>query len=311
MEMPLLICRCCGGELRIDEAREQIVCDYCGEQWGLAALLADTPPLRGGEEEPLHTEMQIYYYAVKRLHASRTVEDCVRLAADFETTPELPDSETLLARCREKAAQLQKERLYLGALARMHSTRPEEAAQAVSWLRQLGDYKDAAAKCAEAEHFLRAAQKKCAAKKCRRVLPVSLLAAVVLLFLLANSWSYAAARLSVCITPDAENFITEAYGDFVFHFAVTVENRGVRDIESFAAEVAMENGQGEILASATLRPVVGTIAVMHAGERQLLSWTLQVDDGETARRLADNAVTMQVRVTVRQITYTSGKIKNY
>lgn len=159
MEMPLLICRCCGGELRIDEAREQIVCDYCGEQWGLAALLADTPPLRGGEEEPLHTEMQIYYYAVKRLHASRTVEDCVRLAADFETTPELPDSEALLARCREKAAQLQKERLYLGALARMHSTRPVEAAQAVSWLRQLGDYKDAAAKCAEAEHFLRAPQK--------------------------------------------------------------------------------------------------------------------------------------------------------
>ena len=133
----------------------------------------------------------------------------------------------------------------------------------------------------------------------------------MLLFLLANSWSYAAARLSVCITPGTENFITEAYGDFVFHFAVTVENRGVRDIEGFTAEVTMENEQGEILASATLRPVVGTVAVMRAGERQLLSWTLQVDDGETARRLADNAATMQVRVTVRQITYTSGKIKNY
>ena len=38
---------------------------------------------------------------------------------------------------------------------------------------ELGDYKDAAAKCTEAEHFLRAAQKKRAAKKCRRVLLVA------------------------------------------------------------------------------------------------------------------------------------------
>ena len=315
MEMPLLLCRCCGGELHIDREQEQIVCDYCGKRWGLAALLSDTPPLVGGEKEPLHTELQIYYYAIKRLHASNTVEACMRLAADFETTPELPDGAALTQACREKVVQLRQEQLYLGAMARMHSADPAEVEQAIQRFRQLGTYKDAAQRCAEAERLLPQVRARDAqrhrAKKRKWIGWASLILAVVLLFSLVDSWVYGASRLSVSIVPDTDALITEEYGDYVFHYAVTVMNRGIRGIETFTADVTLEDRQGNSLAEATLHPISGTVRSLRPGEKQSLSWAVSVESVETARRLAENAETVRIRVSIRQIVYTNGKVKNY
>ena len=77
------------------------------------------------------------------------------------------------------------------------------------------------------------------------------------------------------------------------------------------ADVTLEDRQGNSLAEATLHPISGTVRSLRPGEKQSLSWAVSVESVETARRLAENAETVRIRVSIRQIVYTNGKVKNY
>lgn len=327
-----LTCKNCGGNISLNT--NMLVCDSCGAQQALTDFLKNVSDNSIYNTDEFTTNARnTYKKALSLMAAARTESSFLFAAGVFEEIPTVLNAGVLAQECRVKANLLKSERIYNEAVTDMQSDNPHELERAIRAFGLLGEYKDAAAKKEECTALLSVAQiewqeklkkeeqqktkedAQAKAKAFKRKIRTRFIAVVLVLItvgaVIGTSFSYSPKHLKIEITPDAENFITEKYNDYVFHYIVKVKNNGLLDVRAIEGTVVFEK-DNEVLVDTNISFSNYSSAVVRAKKSSKFTWELTVYPENTALALYEtNFNDLKVKVDITGITYTNGKRKKY
>jgi len=327
-----LTCKNCGGNISLDPNANLIICEYCGAKQALADILvngSDNLICNGLSISSLNT----YKRAVSMMSSARTENSFLSAASVFDEIHDVLDANDLAKKCRDEADKLKTERLYNTAIANMKSNDPRIIEDAIMAFQSLGDYKDAATKIEECMPLLNAAkaayQEKLNTEAERRAKEEKLkqlykekkdkinkivlyaLIALSVIFLIGRIQAYSRSNIKITMSPDAENYLTESYNKYVFHYDVNVKNKGLFAVNYIAGEVIIEK-DNEVLVDTTFYFSSSSGALVRAKKHRKFGWELSVQSYDTARMLfLTDFDDLDVKIKITEITYKNGKTKTY
>lgn len=316
----MMICRICGGQLVFHEASESIVCESCGKSQTIQCMV-------GGMAEPLYAQspetdgaINTYKRAMNMYLQEASVRTLDTAAQMFKNIPQVLNASDMVRKCQEKSRLLAMENSYNKALDDMQSEDPQKLRSAVETLHLLADYKDAPKREQEARSLLAAAlQKEQQAEKARQqaklrklLLAAAAVVAVILIVVLSvvgNAARYDSENLVLSLSPGEDYLTVEKY-QYVFHYALEMENAGSLDIKGFEADVVMEDEDGKVVVDTQMQASDMT-ALVRKGKSRELTWNLSVKDEDVALTLYEDFSDLEVNITITQITFANGKVKDY
>ncbi len=327
-----LTCKNCGGNITLDPDANLIICEYCGAKQALSDILANGTDCWICNDLSKNT-LNTYKRAHSMISTAQTENAFLSAAKAFEEIPDVLDANELAKKCREKAEEFKTERNYNTAIANMKSADPRRIEDAILSFQSLGEYKDSAAKIEECMPLLNAAKaayqeklnaeaekrardekiKQLYQEKKARIRKIVLYALIVLsvIFLIGRIQAYSRSNIKITMSPDAENYLTESYNKYVFHYDVNVKNKGLFAVNYIAGEVIIEK-DNEVLVDTTFYFSSSSGALVRAKKHRKFGWELSVQSYDTARMLfLTDFDDLDVKIKITEITYKNGKTKTY
>jgi len=137
------------------------------------------------------------------------------------------------------------------------------------------------------------------------------LIALSVIFLIGRIQAYSRSNIKITMSPDAENYLTESYNKYVFHYDVNVKNKGLFAVNYIAGEVIIEK-DNEVLVDTTFYFSSSSGALVRAKKHRKFGWELSVQSYDTARMLfLTDFDDLDVKIKITEITYKNGKTKTY
>lgn len=316
----MLFCRNCGGKLVIGESSDLIICENCGKSQMIQhATNAAAKPLYV-ESEAVCTAINTYRRAMNLYTQGESVRTLDTAAQMFRNIPEILNAKDMVKQCQEKCELLAKENSYRQAVQDMQSEDSRRIVAAIETLHLLTDFKDAHQKETKARSLLEVAlqkeqERESAAKKAKKIKKLTLaavLASVVLIFviiLVGNAAKYSSENLTLSLTP-CEDYLTVKSNRYIFYYEVEIENSGSADIKSFCADVIIEDEDGKTIVDTQMQAFESK-ALVRGGKTRTLTWELTIKDETVAQVLYGDFSDLDVSITVTQIEFSDGKVKDY
>ncbi len=333
-----LRCKNCGGSIYIDDKTNQFICDSCGASQSLNDAFSKeyTDPIFDQSSIP-EEMLKEYRKALARMERAQTENALIATAEMFEKIPEILNSEYLAKECRSRAKLMQKERLYSTGITEMDSREPERIEYAISLFETISGYKDADSRLDECKRILpeiireyekyqkeqakirlkeQQEREKQAKKRRRQRIRLSLFAAsVIAAIIFVYSAIYSSSNVKISITPDEDGYVTTKYSSYVFNYDVKIKNNSFFDISGIHADIYFEEPNGNILIDTNLN--IGNYGstsstAVRSHKSSEYNWSVSVSSDDTAQKLYDyDFKKLDVKIKIKEISFTNGKKKNY
>lgn len=318
-----LICKNCGGKIAFDSEKQKIFCEFCGCEQPITNSLDITI---FEETENIKNVLEIYQKAsdLMNLH---TLNSLTAAEAMFKRIPDIFDAANLAAKCKNEIVALKTEADYQSALKGMSSENLTELRLAHSIFFSLGDYKESASKLRDCNALIASLekseqlrkdadeykQKQLRLKRKRRLkLSLLLITLIIITFFAVRSKIYSSSNIKITVSPNEDNYITEAYGSYKFKYDIKIKNKGFLDVSSIEGNVIFEDENGEILIDSNFNFYNHSSAVVRAKSHRSYTWEITVGSYDTALLLYESDFDeIDIKIDITKITYTNGKTKNY
>ena len=316
----MLFCKNCGGKLVLGESSDEIICENCGKSQSIQQITNGTAAPLYADSAEINAAINTYRRAMNMYSQGESVRELDTAAQMFRSIPNVLNAKDMVMKCQQKSELLAKENSYKQAIQDMQSEDPRRVSAAVETLHLLKDFKDASQKETEAQSLLKVAMQKAQeretankkAKRIKQLTAVAVLAVVVLIIVIAiagNAAKYKSDNLTLSLTP-CDDYLEVKSNRYIFYYVVEMENEGSLDIKAFRADVVIEDKDGKILVD-TLMQASDNTALVREGKSRELTWELTVNDEKVAQALYEDFSDLKVRITVKQIEFADGEVKDY
>ena len=271
------------------------------------------------------------------MERAQTENALIATAEMFENISEILNSEFLAKECRNKAGLMKKERLYSTGIEEMNSKDPQRIEYAISLFSTIPGYKDADLHLDECKRMLPEVQREyeeyqkeqeklrlkeqqeqkrlARIRKRRNIRLMLLVTAIIAAILLIRSAIYSSSNLKISIKPDEDEYVGTKYSSYVFNYDVKIKNNSIFDVSGLHADIYFEEPNGNVLVDTNLN--IGNLGststtAVRSHKSVEYTWSVSIPSDSTAEKLYNYDFNdLDVKIKIKKISFTNGKIKEY